>query len=160
MFTEEELYSLLEEAFEEGYNSALEEVFEEDSPYDLEAEMDAYDEASTLERIKFGIERFKNERKYRDPKLRGLANKVAAAKIGTQRAADNMDKVVMDTYGKYSRADKDKLMDAHTGYTEKKRTEGRYIHKLKLAEKERAANKPAADNKSTSRKPVFRPAFA
>ena len=28
MFTEEELYSLLEEAFEEGYNSALEEVEE------------------------------------------------------------------------------------------------------------------------------------
>ena len=44
MFTEEELYSLLEEAFEEGYNSALEEVFEEDSSYDLEDEMDAYAE--------------------------------------------------------------------------------------------------------------------
>jgi len=44
MFTEEELYSLLEEAFEEGYDSALEEVFEEDSSYDLEDEMDAYTE--------------------------------------------------------------------------------------------------------------------
>ena len=154
--TKDEFEALLEEAFEMGYNDAL----EEDSSYDLEAEMDAYDEASTLERIRFGIERFKNKGKYKDPKLRGLADKVAAAKIGTQRAADNMDKVVMDTYGKYSRADKDKLMDAHTGYTEKKRTEGRYIHKLKLAEKERAANKPVADNKSTSRKPVFRPAFA
>ena len=31
MFTEEELYSLLEEAFEEGYNSALEEVLDESS---------------------------------------------------------------------------------------------------------------------------------
>ena len=36
MFTEEELHSLLEEAFEAGYNSALEEVFEESEEVDTE----------------------------------------------------------------------------------------------------------------------------
>ena len=54
MFTEEELYSLLEEAFEEGYNSAIDELEEvmnesEDSSYDLEDEMDSYAEADEYE---------------------------------------------------------------------------------------------------------------
>lgn len=159
IITKEEFNTLLEEAFIAGYIDAEEDYLNKDNSFDLEREYNNYyGEATAWERIQFGIERFKNKRKYSDPKLRGLANKVAAAKIGTQRAANNMDKVVMDTYGKYGRDAKDKLMDANTGYTEKKRTENRYSHKLKLAEKERA-NRPA-DNKSKQPKPVFRPAFA
>ena len=157
--TREEFESILEEAFLCGYEDAIDEIFEEDNTFDLEDEYNNYyDEATAWERIQFGIERLKNKSKYNDPKLRGLANKVAAAKIGTQRAANNMDKVVMNTYGKHGRDVKDKLMDAHFGYKDKKRTENRYVHKLNLAEKERA-NRPATDNKSTSRQPAFRPAF-
>ena len=52
MFTEEELYGLLEEAFEAGYDSALDEILdessEEDSVYDLESEMNAYAESDVL----------------------------------------------------------------------------------------------------------------
>ena len=43
--TREEFESLLEEAFMAGYNAVLEEVFEEDSSFDLEKEMDNYNEA-------------------------------------------------------------------------------------------------------------------
>ena len=158
--THDEFEALLEEAFLAGYNDAIDEIFEEDNTFDLEDEYDYYyNEASKWERVQFAIENLKNKFKYKDPKLRGLANKVAAAKIGTQRAANNMDKVVMDTYGKHGKSVKDKLMDAHFGYKDKKRTENRYVHKLNLAEKERA-NRPATDNKSTSRQPAFRPAFA
>lgn len=52
MFTEEEFYAMLEEAFEAGYDDALDEVFdeaEEDSAYSLEDEMDCYGEADEYE---------------------------------------------------------------------------------------------------------------
>ena len=48
MFDEERFDALLEEAFEAGYNSALEEVYNE-SAFNLDAEMDAFDEAQKAE---------------------------------------------------------------------------------------------------------------
>ena len=44
--TREEFESILEEAFIEGYNDAMEEIFEEESSFDLEEEMDSYNESS------------------------------------------------------------------------------------------------------------------
>ena len=153
----QEFKALLEEAFLEGYNQAeLDFINESNNYFDLERE---YNEATMMERIRFGIERLRNKYKYNDPKLKGLANKVAAAKIGTQRAANKMDDVVMDTYKKYDKKSKDKLMDANDDYGKSKRRENKYIHKLKLAEKDKA-NRPAVDDKSKSKQPVFRPAFA
>ena len=43
--TREEFESILEEAFMAGYNDAIDEVFKEDNTFDLEDEMDSYDEA-------------------------------------------------------------------------------------------------------------------
>ena len=42
--TKKEFESLLEEAFLEGYNDAMEEIFSEDASFDLEDEMDNYNE--------------------------------------------------------------------------------------------------------------------
>ena len=44
--TKKEFESLLEEAFIKGYNDAIDEIFEEDASFDLEDEMDNYNEES------------------------------------------------------------------------------------------------------------------
>lgn len=135
-------------------------IVEEDT-FDLEKEYETYYDESTLaDRIKFGIEVAKNNFKYRgDKKLVGAANKVSAAEIGTLRSANNMSKVVDDTYGKFDKGSINKLMDANDEYGKSKRRENKYKHKLKLAEKDKAAQQPAADNKARQPKPTFRPAY-
>ena len=50
--TREEFESILEEAFLEGYNDAMEEIFEEDSSFDLEEEMDSYNESNAATKAK------------------------------------------------------------------------------------------------------------
>ena len=44
--TKKEFESLLEEAFIKGYNDAMDEIFNEDTSFDLEDEMDNYNEES------------------------------------------------------------------------------------------------------------------
>ena len=46
--TRDEFEALLEEAFIEGYNNAIDEVFDEDSDFDLEEEMDNYNESKNV----------------------------------------------------------------------------------------------------------------
>lgn len=136
-------------------------IIEEDS-FDLDREYEMYyNEATAGERFDFLIEKLKNNVKYRgNKKLVGAANKLSVARIGTQRAANNMSKVVDDTYGKFDKGSVNKLMDANDEYGKSKRRENKYKHKLKLAEKDRVAQQPAADNKARQPKPTFRPVYA
>ena len=137
-------------------------LFDEDNTFDLEREYNAYyNEASLWDRAAYAKNVVANKIKYRgDKKLEGLANRAAAAKIGTQQAAEKADRTVMDTYKKYDKASKAKLIDSHDNYVTKKHIENKYNHKLKRAIKDRAAQQPAADNKSKQTKPTFRPAYA
>ena len=145
--TKEEFDVLLEEAFLAGYNDAEEDY----GTY--------YNEAKFMHRVQHAIGKFINNSKYDDPKERELANRALAARLGTQQAADKEDEVVMSTYKKYDKASKDKLINSHDNYVTKKHIENKYNHKLKRAIKDRAAQQPAADNKSKQPKPAFRPAF-
>lgn len=73
MFTEEEFQALLEEAFEAGYNTALDEIFDEDSSYDLEEEMSAYNENLTdsqKKRIRGVMGYGDNRKDFKSPKER------------------------------------------------------------------------------------------
>ena len=154
--TKEEFDALLEEAFLAGYNDAEEDFLNKDNSFDLERE---YNESSLWDRAAYAKNVVANKIKYRgDKKLEGLANRAAAARIGTQQAADKEDRTVMDTYKKYDKASKDKLINSHDNYVTKKHIENKYNYKLKRAIKDRAAQQPA-DNKSKQPKPAFRPAF-
>ena len=135
-------------------------IVEEDT-FDLEREYETYyNEAKFMHRVQHVIGKFINNSKYDDPKERELANRALAARIGTQQAADKEAEVVMDTYKKYDKASKAKLINSHDNYVTKKHIENKYNYKLKRAEKDKAAQQPAADNKARQPKPTFRPAYA
>ena len=136
-------------------------LFDEDNTFDLEREYDIYyNEASLWDKADYAINVAENKIKYRgNKKLERLANRAAAARIGTRKAAEKEAEVVMDTYKKYDKASKAKLIDSHDNYVTKKHIENKYNHKLKRAIKDKAAQQPAADNKSKQPKPVFRPAY-
>ena len=95
MFTEEELYSLLEEAFEAGYDSALDEILDEseDSSYDLESEMDAYTESLNAEdKDKTRILMKQVKKAGIGKKDRGLIARAAVSSMRTSNVYRNRDK--------------------------------------------------------------------
>ena len=136
-------------------------IVDEDT-FDLEREYDEYyNEASLWDRAQYAKLVLGNKIKYRgDKKLESLANRAGAARLDTQQAADKEAEVVMDTYKKYDKASKAKLINSHDNYVTKKHIENKYNYKLKRAEKDKAAQQPAADNKARQPKPAFRPAYA
>ena len=130
-------------------------IVDEDT-FDLEKEYEIYcNESKFMDKVWWTKEKVLNNIKHSgDKKLISTANRASAAKIGTARAASKMDGTVMATYKKPGRKE---LVDSYDNYKKKRYIEYKYDRKLKNAEKDRAANKPA-DSKAPA--PTLRPAYA
>jgi len=132
-------------------------IVDEDT-FDLDKEYEIYynNEAnSIIDRAKFAANAALNNIRFNgNKKLISTANRLKAAEIGTEKAANKLSNTVMSTYGK---PDRKELVDSYDNYKTKKQIESKYRHKLKRAEDDISEQQPSADNRS--KQPVFRPAY-